>query len=340
MAGLVAAARLRELGAEAVVYEKGTRPGGSMLLSSCVVWCHRELEEFRRECPAGDQGLQQTIWERFDDAIAWLERVTLVEPVWQDTNNPRTTGRRYDPRALTAALVALCDDLRLSKSAVGDVDVHLHHAPLILATGGFPVRLARERDLLVRSNPWSTGEGLDAAETLGAATAGDLGEFYGRAMPAPPAKIGEADFVRLAQVWAGRARVVNEHGDAFFEDTPAWHESDLAQAIARQPGGTAWYVLDPSAAREPKLLAAREAGATVIESAGEIRLHVAAAVTHTLGGIRVDERARVLTEHGSPIDGLFAAGVDVGGIASGGYASGLAQALVLGLIAAETALRQ
>jgi hypothetical protein len=47
----------------------------------------------------------------------------------------------------------------------------------------------------------------------------------------------------------------------------------------------------------------------------------------------------VLREDGSPIDGLWAAGVDAGGIATGGYASGLAQALVLGLVAAEDAAR-
>jgi hypothetical protein len=35
------------------------------------------------------------------------------------------------------------------------------------------------------------------------------------------------------------------------------------------------------------------------------------------------------------LDGVGAAGVDVGGVALGGYASGLAQALVLGLVAAE-----
>ena len=52
----------------------------------------------------------------------------------------------------------------------------------------------------------------------------------------------------------------------------------------------------------------------------------------------VDERARVLADDGAPIDGLYAAGADAGGIATGGYASGLAQALVLGLVAAESAL--
>jgi succinate dehydrogenase/fumarate reductase flavoprotein subunit len=37
-------------------------------------------------------------------------------------------------------------------------------------------------------------------------------------------------------------------------------------------------------------------------------------------------------------DGLFAAGADVGGISTGGYASGLAAALVFGRISAESAL--
>jgi hypothetical protein len=35
---------------------------------------------------------------------------------------------------------------------------------------------------------------------------------------------------------------------------------------------------------------------------------------------------------------LFAAGADAGGISAGGYASGLAAAVVLGRVAAETAL--
>ena len=59
MAGLCAAVRARELGLETVVYEKGDRPGGSMLLSSCVVWRYRSSDEFRAECPGGDLELQQ-----------------------------------------------------------------------------------------------------------------------------------------------------------------------------------------------------------------------------------------------------------------------------------------
>jgi succinate dehydrogenase/fumarate reductase flavoprotein subunit len=66
-------------------------------------------------------------------------------------------------------------------------------------------------------------------------------------------------------------------------------------------------------------------------------VHVVAGITHTIGGLRVDSHARVLRADDTPIEGLFAAGADAGGISTGGYASGLASALVFGRIAAETA---
>jgi predicted oxidoreductase len=69
-----------------------------------------------------------------------------------------------------------------------------------------------------------------------------------------------------------------------------------------------------------------------------VAVRVFAAVTHTIGGLRIDEEARVLDRAGSPVAGLYAAGADAGGIFTGGYGSGLAAALVYGRIAAESAL--
>jgi aspartate oxidase len=80
-----------------------------------------------------------------------------------------------------------------------------------------------------------------------------------------------------------------------------------------------------------RIEAARAAGATIVGRDEGIAVHVAAAVTHTIGGLQVDTQARV-----SGTEGLWAAGVDAGDVATGGYASGLAQALVLGLAAAES----
>jgi hypothetical protein len=316
MAGLVAATRLRELGCEPRVVEKGTRAGGSMLLSSCVIWRHVEWDAFRAECPDGDERLQRLIWERLDDALAWLESLG-AQPLWRETENPLTTGRRYDPRALTALLAR---DIELESPLREDAE-----PPLLLATGGFPARFARERGLLLRANPWSDGDGLDFARARGGELAGDLGEFYGRAMPAPPAHIEEKDFVPLAQLYGHDARIFT---DDWREITPphvAWHENDLARLI----GPRAWYVVSRT---NDRIEAARAAGGEVIErDDGTIAVHVAAAVTHTLGGLRIDDHARVVGANG-----IWAAGVDAGGIASGGYASGLAQALVLGLAAAES----
>jgi NAD(P)-binding Rossmann-like domain len=315
MAGLVCAARLRELGRGVRVVEKGTRPGGSMLLSSCVVWRHLDFEEFRAECPDGNPDLQRLIWERLDDALQWL--VSLgAEPVWHDTENPRTTGKRFDPRALTELLAR---DFELETALPTDAE-----PPLILACGGFGKRLAEERGLLLRANPWSDGAALDYALQRGASTTNGMDQFYGRVMPAPPARIREKDFVPLSQLYGREAQVLTEDGRDITPPHVAWHENDLAQTI----GPRAWYLVEHT---NERIEAARAAGATVEErDDGRIAVHVAAAVTHTIGGLAVDTNARVVG-----VDSVWAAGVDAGGVATGGYASGLAQALVLGLAAAE-----
>jgi succinate dehydrogenase/fumarate reductase flavoprotein subunit len=367
MAGLCAAARARELGARAVVLEKGDRPGGSMLLSSCVVWRHRTFEGFRAECPTGDPVLQRLVFDALDDGIAWLE--SLGAPVTEaKTGNPRTVGKRFDPRGLTEALVrAAGGELRLGAAlppgmaagAVAGGQSPGHgpegRGPLVLATGGFQgsAGLVRRHirpaaPLRLRANRWSAGDGLRLGLARGAATSAGMDEFYGRNMPDAP--FGEDDFVPLAQLYGRFARVFNERGEEFFDREVSWSETDLVQATARQPGARAWYVLDEEAlgervrersvgemvalaptAVDPKLLpfpAPRGA---------KVAVRVAPGITHTVGGLRVDERARVLDETGEPVRDLYAAGADVGGISTGGYASGLAVALVLGCIAAESA---
>lgn len=357
MAGLVAAARARELGLEPLVVEKGGRPAGSMLISSCVIWRYRSLKDFRAECPGGDPALQRLVHERLDDALDWL--TSLGAPVVApETGNPRTVGRRFDPVGLTDALVRAAGEIQFQRPVRREDE-----GPLVLATGGFPRALAERLGLVLRANPWSQGDGLWLARGRGAATAGDLEEFYGRNMPASPARIGEADFVRLAQLYGRFALVVNIRGEQFAPDPPSWSETDLVQATARQPWGRAWYAVDGRALGERvRDRTVAEMVAAAEEAGGEVRrgttpdelgldlprsdklaeppfaaVLVQASVTHTMGGIRVDERCRVLREDGSPIDGLYAAGADVGGISTGGYSSGLASALVLGIAAAETA---
>jgi fumarate reductase flavoprotein subunit len=342
----VAAARAQELGARPLVYEKGDRPGGSMLLSSCVIWRYRSLEDFRAECPGGDPALQRLVVERLDDAIAWLE--SLGAPVVEhETGNPRTIGKRFDPRGLTEALArAAGSEIRFSEPVPDDLD-----GPLLLATGGFQ----GSRDLVeryvqpagplrLRANPWSSGDGLRLGLARGAEVTSGMDEFYGRNMPDAP--FTEAEFVPAAQLYGRFARVYNERGEAFFDGEVSWSETDLVQATAKQPGARAWYVLDERALEE------RVRGRSVADmvalastalppeelpfpapAGAKVAVRVSPGITHTIGGLRIDEYARVVGA-----DGLFAAGADVGGISTGGYTSGLAAALVLGRVAAESAV--
>ena len=337
MAGLAAAVRARELGADVLVHEKGDRPGGSMRLSSAVVWRYREWEVFREECPGGDPALQRAIWEGLDDALAWLE--ALGAPVVaRETCNPRTLGLRFDPEGLTATLVRRAGSVRLGQPLLEAPD----GIPVILATGGFQGdaglvrRYVTPEALVLRANPWSAGDGLRLALARGAALSPGMGEFYGRNLAAAP-RIEPGDFVALAQVYARHAVVENVRGERFRPGH--WADLDVVQWTARQPGARAWYLVPDEALAEPVrertvgelIEAARAAGAPVERVDGATRVEVVAAITTTLGGVRVDGRGRAA-------DGLWAAGADAGGVSTGGWSSALAAALVLGRAAAEDAL--
>jgi succinate dehydrogenase/fumarate reductase flavoprotein subunit len=349
MAGLCAAARARELGASPVVVEKGSRAGGSMLLSSCVIWRYRWFDEFRAQCPGGDEQLQRLVFECLDEGLEWLE--SLGAPVvTRETGNPLTTGVRFDPVGLTEALTRAAGQVRCGQP------VTVTDRPIVLATGGFQgdrelvERFVRPAaPLRLRANPWSAGDGLRLGLERGGSLSAGLDEFYGRNMA--DVDFGEREFVPLAQVYGRFARVVNERGETFFDSEVSWSEVDLVQATARQPGARAWYLLDEQAL--DRTVRGRSVRELVAESPtradpsdlpfpapeGTVAaVRVAAAITHTIGGLRIDDRARVLDERGKPVEGLHAAGADAGGISTGGYASGLASALVLGRVGAETAL--
>jgi succinate dehydrogenase/fumarate reductase flavoprotein subunit len=314
-----------------------------MLLSSCVIWRFREWEDFRAECPTGDERLQRLVWERLDDGIAWLE--SLGAPVVaHETGNPRTIGKRFDPAGLTEALVRAAGDVRVGESGA---------EVTILATGGFQGDPALVEEhvrpaapLRLRANPWSSGDGLRLAVDQGAQLSAGMDEFYGRNMP--DADFSAEQFVPLAQLYGRFARIFNDGGEEFFEGEVSWSENDLVQATARQPNARAWYVLDDQAleqrVRDRKVADIVALAPTRTEPSelpfpapprARIAVRVAPGITHTIGGVGIDEDARVVGT-----DGLFAAGADVGGISTGGYTSGLADALVFGGIAAESALER
>jgi succinate dehydrogenase/fumarate reductase flavoprotein subunit len=340
MAGLVAAAEARRLGASPVVFEKLDRPGGSMRLSSGVVWRHRDFERFRAECPGGDEWLQRLLFERLDADLAWVE--SLGAPVVRrDTGNELTTGVRFDPEGLTQALADAAGDVRL-ETPLSELP---EGGPAILATGGFAAsrELLREHvteqadHVMLRAAPGSTGDGLRLGLAAGGAMGDGLDEVYARAMPAPPARVRPADFVALSQLYARHAEVVGADGER--HRTATWSEVDTAQWLARRPRARASFRVAEGALAErvrdrtvgEMVDAAERAGAPVRREPGHVTVEVVAGVTTTLGGLAIDQHARAAPD-------VFACGADAGGLATGGYASGLAAALVFGRVAARAAL--
>ena len=336
MAGLAAAAHGRELGASVLHLEAAPAPGGAMRYSSGVLWRHRDWDHFRSECPGGDEALQRALFERLDGDLDWLEargaRVTAPE-----TGNPRTVGRRFDPASIVEALAGEIEcGSPLRESPDG--------APVVLATGGFAAsrELLREHvtpeadDLLLRAPAQARGDGLRLGLAAGGRLSAGMGEIYGRLMPAAP--LAPERWITDAQLYARRATVTDEAGERYEART--WSEIDVVQWLARRPGARGWLVVAPEALAErtpygsvaEQVAKAEAAGAEVRRGGtGTVSVHVAAAVTTTLGGLATDDRGRAA-------EGVWAAGADAGGIATGGYASGLAGALVMGRIAAEAAL--
>ena len=339
MAGLVAAVQATERGASVLVLEKGDRAGGSMRLSSGFIWRYQEWERFRAECPAGDPDLQGLVWERLDEDLAWLE--SLGAPVRErETANPLTAGLRFDPEGLTDLLAARAGEMRLGKPLR-----ELPGGPVLLATGGFQgdrelVRrhVTPEADaLILRANPWSSGDGLRLGLEAGGVLSSGMDEFYGRNLPAPPARIVPGEFVGLAQLYARFARARGETGQEY--ETRTWSEIDIVQWTARQPNARVTYSVPDAVLGErvrdrtvAEMIARAEAvGGPVRRRDGLTEVDVVAGITTTTGGLRVDAR-------GSVAGRVFAAGTDAGGISTGGYSSGLAAALVLGRRVADAAL--
>jgi hypothetical protein len=135
---------------------------------------------------------------------------------------------RFDPNALTELLGR---DVQL-KTPLPPVA----EPPLVLATGGFGKRLAEEQGLLLRANSWSDGAGLDYATARGAETTSGMAEFYGRAMPAPPARIREEDFVPLSQLYGRWARIYTDSGQDITPAPCRGRRTTWRSASARVPG--------------------------------------------------------------------------------------------------------
>lgn len=457
LAGFSAALSALESGASVTLLEKAPEVGGTTVISGGLVWTIADYERIRADIPHGDPSLQWLVYDNVDQARDWLAskgaRLGPDEPLLGHGR-----GRIMDPAqaigALQDAFVSAGGRLHLSTAldtlltergavcgvrALRDgVPVDFHADAVILATGGFQGNaelLARyvvpdPDNLILRANPWSTGDAFLSATAIGAAVSPGLDTFYGHALTMAPARYSKLEFRDVSQYYGQSGVAINMQGKRFCDEAEGNGEELLNQHLARQPGGKGFYIIDQDALVSAPIQGlevvtsaivdrARRAGAPMVEAqsldelceglehygvppaialetltgfnthiergdadrllparrtrrkplrtAPFYAVGVQAAITFTMGGLRVDERMRVLRRTGSTssmaatpaerafartgkdgiaigtdyrqsvIRGLYAAGCDAGNISHFGYMGGLASALTTGLAAGRNA---
>ena len=221
-----------------------------MLLSSCVVWRHRDWEAFRDECPQGDEALQRLVWERFDDAMAWLVARGAPARLGRDRGTRGRIGKRFDPRGLVDALAGEDRPSRRRRKRWSTALFILHgrvrRIPAKLVT-----RFVRPAaSLRLRANPWSAGDGLEATGSNAARElSGGMDEFYGRNMP--DATVGrDGACVAVAALRTVCAHFRRGRHRVLLRATRCRGRRRMwSLTTARRPGARAYYVLDDAALR-------------------------------------------------------------------------------------------
>ncbi|MFM0229600.1 FAD-dependent oxidoreductase [Paraburkholderia sediminicola] len=115
----------------------------------------------------------------------------------------------------------------------------------------------------------------------------------------------------------------------WFADAHEFNGSQLVDTLKEYNAKAihAWETVDPPRTESCRPLDKPEFYALIVRPA----------ITFAFGGLSIDAYARALDIHGAPIPGLLAAGGDVGDVYGVGYSGGLALAMTLGMLAANTA---
>lgn len=275
MAGLCAAIAALERGASVVVLEKGARAGGSMWLSNGLIWTFADKAQLREDVSDGNKALQDFIVDGLPDALTWLS-AQGVELAPEQTFQWYGRGRRANPAQMTPALLdriaslggriltgtsldrLICDDgaVKGIRAFDGQGPLEIRARSVILATGGFQGNaelLARyvtphADNLILRSNPCSTGDGLFAAADAGAALTPLLNAYYGHALVAPPARYSELEFQSASQKYGNLAVALDLRGERFADESAGTGEEAINFHIGSRPGACAVYIVDAAMA--------------------------------------------------------------------------------------------
>jgi succinate dehydrogenase/fumarate reductase flavoprotein subunit len=269
-AGLSAAARALENGASVVVVEKGPAVGGSGVYAG-FLWTAPSFEVMRDINPDGDAALAARLVDGYGAAVEWVRSlgVDVAAPV---TVLGYGRGVQTDMNALIAAcerrvresdrgevlLGARVERLVIEHGRVigAEVDAasgerrRIEAGSTLLATGGFggdPELRARHihplaRELPLRANPHSTGDGLRLGLAAGASFGRENAGFYGHLVPSrvparDPHELWEVTFYH-----SEHGVLLNLAGQRFVDETVGDHLNAIA--VLEQSEARALLVCD------------------------------------------------------------------------------------------------
>jgi fumarate reductase flavoprotein subunit len=286
LAGLSAAVAATEQGADVILLEKASEPGGSFALSGGYVWTFTSVDDYRRAVPNGDADLGRLLVEDFNTCIDWLleHGGKFEDPIESFSPDDRSielgaVARRLSPDPVSAGVIPLTralesnggktllatrarrvlSDLRAVtgvEATSGSQGISIAAPATILATGGFQGNVemmtryvSRDADAFVhRAAPGSTGDGLRIALDAGAGASRGLAAFYGHLMPAAPAELEPGSFRRLSQFYSPHAVLIDRGGRRFTDESAGDPASTIA--LGRRDGATGYLVFDHVANQE------------------------------------------------------------------------------------------
>lgn len=272
MGGMTGAAYASQLGMTAIVVEKAPEIGGSAALSEGYIWTGPSMSSLRSEDPGLDDELADAMLAGFQEALDWVRSLSVEV-------GPRVTGilgfgagHQIDIRGYLERCRAIVeanggwvltssephtlltdDEARVTGATVQDAsgdEAVIDSNETLVATGGFQASrrlldqfLSSPADFALRSNPYSSGRGIELARAVGAAITEEAMEgFYGHLVPRPMDNFQPEHYALLAQYYSGHAVLLNGGGERFTDESLGDHWN--AQMVARQDGCRAVLVAD------------------------------------------------------------------------------------------------
>jgi succinate dehydrogenase/fumarate reductase flavoprotein subunit len=268
MAGLSAAAWSVREGRSVALVEKGSL--GGTAVHAGFIWTAPTFEVLREQIPDGDPALQRALIDGFAPAIEWVrsldvECLPAVSVLrfgrghqTDMTNYLRICERIVREDAASEILApAATEELVVEDGAVVGANVRLESGEqrelrafsTLLATGGFQASPELRATIHpnaprfpLRSNPYSTGDGLRLARSVGGAFRGDDAGFYGHLFPSEVNVTENDDFIGITLYYSEHAVLLNLEGRRFVDETVGDHLTTLA--VAEQPESRALMISD------------------------------------------------------------------------------------------------